>query len=182
MRRTLTTIAALCAALCAAPASAGDPPRSYFLFGVASSSFDAEAPAGCTLNPGDDGATGGALGVGYAFGAHLGLEFGFVNMGSLDASATCAGPTVITITVPDSGLQLSGIARLPLGAQGEASGFALFGRAGAFSWSKDAQSGTEAVLGAGAEWRWSAHQALRLELTDYGDGPQTVQLTLRWDY
>lgn len=171
----------LATVLLAAPALAA-PPQSYFTFGAARGGYDATAPAGCTLTSANDAATGGSLGVGYAFGEHLALEFGFINLGTLDATAACPGPTTVVITAPDSGLQLSGVLRLPFGDAGDTRGAALFGRLGGFSWSENAQSGVEPIIGLGLEWRFDFNTALRVEYDDLGDGLDTVQLTLRWDY
>lgn len=165
----------------AAPAFAA-PPQSYFTFGAARSGYEATAPAGCTLVSTNDASTGGALGVGYAFSEHLALEFGFQSLGTLDATASCPGPTTVVVTAPDSGLQLSGVLSLPLGDAGESGGFTLFGRLGGFSWSENAQSGTETIVGAGLQWRMSFNSALRLEYDDLGDGLDAVLLSLRWDY
>jgi len=172
---------AVAAALLAAPALAA-PPQTYFTFGAARSGYDAVAPAGCTLTNTNDAATGGSLGVGYAFSEHLALEFGYMNLGTLDATAACPGPTTVLVTAPDKGLQLSGLLSLPLGAAGDGRGATLYGRLGGFSWSKNAQSGVEPIIGAGVEWRFSFNTALRLEYDDLGDGLDAVQLTLRWDY
>jgi len=181
MRTPFAALAFALGALLLAP-TAQAAVKSYFLFGAAHSGYDAVAPAGCTLSSSSDGAAGGALGVGYAFSDHLALEFGFINLGSLDATATCPGPSTIVITAPDSGLQVSGIARLPLGAQSDDRGWAAFGRLGSFSWSENAQNGTETIIGLGFEWRLRFNTALRLEYDDFGDGLDAVQLTLRWDY
>jgi Outer membrane protein beta-barrel domain len=176
--RTLLTVAAM---LLAAPALAA-PPQSYFTFGAARGGFEAEAPAGCTITATNDAATGGSLGVGYSFSEHLALEFGFINLGTLDATATCPGPTTVVITAPDSGLQLSGVLSLPLGDAGDARGATLFGRLGGFSWSENAQSGVEPIVGVGFEWRFDFNTAVRVEYDDFGDGLDAIQLTLRWDY
>jgi hypothetical protein len=172
---------ALTVTMLAAPALAA-PPQSYFTFGAAMSGYEAVAPAGCTLTSTNDSATGGSLGVGYAFSDHLALEFGFINLGSLDAVAACPGPTTVVVTAPGNGLQLSGVLRLPFGDAGDERGWAAYGRLGGFSWSEDAQSGLEPIIGVGLEWRVSFNTALRVEYDDLGDGLDTVQLTLRWDY
>lgn len=178
---SIRALLALAAAAVAAPTLAV-PPQSYFTFGAARSGFDAVAPAGCTLTSTNDAATGGSLGVGYAFSEHLALEFGFINLGTLDALASCPGPSTAVITAPDSGLQLSGVVSLPLGDAGDQRGATLFGRLGGFSWSENAQSGVEPIVGVGLQWRFSFNTALRIEYDDFGDGLDAIQLTLRWDY
>jgi hypothetical protein len=171
---------ACAAAMLALPAFAA-PPQSYFTFGAAHGAFETVAPPGCTLNSTEASATGGTLGVGYAFSEHLAIEFGFQSLGTLDLDGLC-GITPITVTAPDRGLQLSGVISLPLGERGDARGFAAYGRLGAFSWSEDADSGVEPIVGVGLEWRFDFNTALRLEYDDMGDGLDAVQLTLRWDY
>ena len=178
---TFRTLLTLAATLAAGPALAA-PPQSYFTFGATQSGYDAVAPAGCSLTSVNDSATGGSLGVGYAFNDHLALEFGYINLGTLDALASCSGPSTFVITAPDSGLQLSGILSLPRGDAGDARGATLFGRLGGFSWSENAQSGVEPIVGLGLQWRFSFNTALRVEYDDFGDGLDAVQLTLRWDY
>jgi len=169
------------AALLALPALAA-PPQPYFTFGAASSGFDAVAPAGCTLASVEDSATGGTLGVGYAFSEHLAIEFGFLGLGTLGATASCPGPTTVVVTAPDRGLEVSGVLSLPFGDAGDQRGFAAFGRLGAFSWSEDGQNGAEPIIGLGLQWRFDFNTALRVEYDDLGDGFDAIQLTLRWDY
>jgi hypothetical protein len=103
-------------------------------------------------------------------------------LGTLDATASCPGPTTVVVTAPDSGLQLSGILRVPFGDAGDTRGAALYGRLGAFSWSENAQSGVEPMFGAGFEWRFDFNTAVRIEYTDFGDDLDAVQLVFRWDY
>jgi hypothetical protein len=167
--------------LCAAPAFAA-PPKSYFTVGAAASCYDVTVPLGCTLIDSNDSSMGGSLGVGFAFDAHLAVEFGFISLGTLDATASCPGPTTVTLTAPDSGLQLSGILSVPLFDANETRGATLYGRLGGFSWSEDAQSGVEPMVGAGLEWRFSFNTAMRLEYDSFGDGLDAIQLVLRWDY
>lgn len=176
------TLLALSATVLAAPALAAQP-QSYFTFGAANGGFESVAPPGCTLNSTSSSATGGSLGVGYAFGEHLALEFGFMSMGTLDLEGVCGiAATPVTVTAPDRGIQLSGVLRLPFGQSGDERGWAAFGRLGAFNWNEDADSGVEPIVGLGLEWRFDFNTALRVEYDDMGDGLDAVQLTLRWDY
>ena len=161
---------ALSAALLAASASAEEI---YFTTGFAHGSFDATAPAGCTLNATSASATGGSLGVGYRFSDPLAIEFGYLTLGSLDINGLC-GVTPFTLTGPDSGLIASGVGRLTL-----SHGWALLGRAGFYSWSAAAQSGTEAVLGVGAEYEWTRGWAARLEYSTLGADLTAIALTVR---
>ena len=163
-------------------AALAEPPKSYFTFGAAASGYDVEVPPACTLVSSEDSSMGGSLGVGYAFDRHLAVEFGFISLGTLDAIASCPGPTTVTLTAPDSGLQLSGILSVPLFDANETRGAVLYGRLGAFSWSENAQSGVEPLFGAGLEWRFSFNTAMRLEYDSFGDGLDAIQLVLRWDY
>ena len=181
MRLTITRALLILGASMFAGPMAAEPPRSYFTFGAAHGGFETDAPPGCTLNSTSTNATGGTLGVGYGFGKNLAIEFGFVNLGTLDLQGVC-GITQITVTAPDKGLQLSGVLSVPLGDAGDQRGFALYGRLGGFSWSEDADSGLEPVVGLGLEWRFDFNTALRIEYDDMGDGLDALQLSLRWDY
>jgi opacity protein-like surface antigen len=181
MRTSKALPCALLAALLAAPAFAAEP-KTYFTFGAAASGYDVEVPPGCTLVDSNDSSMGGSLGVGYAFDTHLAVEFGFISLGTLDAIANCPGPITVTLTAPDSGLQVSGILNVPLFDANETRGATLYGRLGAFSWSENAQSGVEPIVGAGLEWRFNAHTTMRVEYDSFGDGLDAVQLLLRWDY
>jgi hypothetical protein len=176
-----TRILLFLAAMLALPVNAADS-KTYFTFGAAASGYDVEVPLGCTLASSNDSAMGGSLGVGYAFDTHLAVEFGYISLGTLDATADCPGPTTVTLTAPDSGLQISGLLNVPLFDANETRGATLFGRLGAFSWSENAQSGVEPMVGAGLEWRFSTRTAMRVEYDSFGDGLDALQVVLRWDF
>ena len=151
--------------------------ETYFTLGLTNSALDGRPPAGCTLQDASASGTGGSFGVGYGFGEVLAVEFGYLNLGSLDLTATCPGPTTVKVVEPDSGLTLSGAARWRFARQ-----WSVYGRAGAFSWSKSAQSGTETLLGVGGDWAFDERYGLRLEYDDFGNGLTATTLTLRWNY
>lgn len=156
-------------------ASAND---TYLTLSAASGSFETAAPAGCTLNETSASGFGGGLGVGYRFNDPFAIEFGYQTLGSLDLDGTCGiAATPFTVVAPDSGLVAAGVGRLRFGQ-----GFALLGRAGLYSWSSSGDSGTETVLGVGAEYEWRKGFAARLEYTAYGDEVDSIGLTLRFGF
>lgn len=151
-------------------ASAND---TYFTVGVAGGTYEPAAPSGCVLIESSADGTGGALGVGYRFSDPFAIEFGYQSVGSLDLRANC-GLANVTVPAPSSGLAATGVGRLRFG-----SGWALLGRAGAYSWSNAGEGGTEAVIGVGAEYEWRKGMAVRLEYTTFGSDIDAVGLALR---
>jgi len=147
--------------------------ETYLTVGIAGGTFETAAPAGCTLIESSASGTGASFGVGYRFNDPFAIEFGYQTVGSLDLSATC-GVSTVPVVAPDSGLAATGVGRFRFGA-----GWALLGRAGAYSWSANGEGGTEAVLGIGAEYEWRKGFAARLEYTSFGSDIDAIGLTLR---
>jgi hypothetical protein len=145
----------------------------YFTVGIAGGTYEPAAPSGCVLIESSADGTGGALGVGYRFNDPFAIEFGYQSVGSLDLRATC-GVSTVTVSAPSSGLAATGVGRLRFG-----SGWALLGRAGAYSWSAGGDGGTEAVVGVGAEYEWRKGMAARLEYTTFGSDIDAIGITLR---
>lgn len=167
---------ALAGALALAATAAAN--ETYFTVGVANGSFEAAAPGGCTLNETSADGFGGGLGVGYRFNDPFAIEFGYQTLGSLDLDGVCGiAGTPFTLSAPDSGLVAAGVGRARLGA-----GWALLGRAGLYSWSSAGDSGTETVLGVGAEYEWRKGMAVRLEYTTFGSDIDAVGLALRFGF
>jgi len=167
--RTLACAAALLVA--SAPVAADEI---YLTLGAANGSFEADAPAGCTLDSKSSRATGATAGIGFAFDAHYAVEFGYLGLGGLDLEGSCPPVTNVTINAPDSGLQVSAVGRWAFDSR-----WAALGRLGAFSWSEAAASGTETVLGLGGEYSWQPHWAVRLEYLALGSDLDALALTLR---
>lgn len=156
----------------AAHAASGE---TYLTLTAASGSFEAAAPAGCTLNETSRDGVGAGLGFGYRFSDPWAVELGYQTLGSLDLDGVCGiAATPFTVTAPDSGLYAAGVGRLRF-----AGGWALLGRAGAYSWSGGGEGGTEALLGVGAEYQWREGFAARLEYAAYGSDMDAVALTFR---
>lgn len=152
--------------------------ETYFTLGVASGSFEATAPAGCTLFETSASGFGASLGVGYRFNDPFAIEFGYQTLGSLDLDGTCGiATTPFTVVAPDSGLVAAGVGRVRFGQ-----GWALLGRVGIYSWSGAGDSGTETVLGAGAEYEWRKGFATRLEYVAYGDAVDSISLSLLFGF
>lgn len=173
--RPFALASALLATAAAIAAPAGE---TYLIVTAASGSFEAAAPAGCTLNETSADGFGGGLGVGYRFNEPFAVEFGYQSLGSLDLAGVCGiAATPITVVAPDSGLAASGVGRLRFGE-----GWALLGRVGAYSWSGGGDGGTEALLGVGAEYEWRKGFAARLEYAAYGSDMDAIALSLRFGF
>lgn len=167
--RTLVCASALLTVCASAAAD-----EMYLTLGVANGGFEASAPVGCTLDASSSRATGGTAGVGYAFDDRFAVEFGYLGLGGLDLDGSCPPATPITVSAPDSGLQVSGVGRWAFDPH-----WAVLGRLGAYSWSAAADSGSETLIGVGAEYNWRSHWAVRLEYLALGAELDALALTLR---
>lgn len=129
----------------------------------------------------DNSDIGYKLFVEFDFTKHIGLDIGYYVLGaqSWRVAGTYLGqPTSDKLTYKTTGLGLSLLGRLPLTDH-----FNFFGRAGAFSWHADAHefsndgraweynnTGTSAMFGAGAEFKFMKAFGLRAEWERFAVG------------
>ena len=107
---------------------------------------------------------------GYQFNQNFGLELAWVDLGKASYSGTFSGLPVTGGSVKTSGLNVSAVGTLPLGA-----GFALFGKAGIFAWEATANDttgglpfsgkddGADFSFGVGASYDLTKNFAIRAE-------------------
>lgn len=114
--------------------------------------------------------TGYKIFGGYQFNQNFGLELAYVDLGKASYSGTFLGAPVTGGTVKTSGVNISAVGTLPLN-----SGFALFGKAGLFTWESKAsditggvpfsgkEDGTNASFGLGASYNFTKNFGIRSE-------------------
>ena len=171
MRATKLFAAALllCGLVAASQASA----QGFYIGGsVGQSNFDDSnaIPDLITAGTVDGSDTGYKIFGGYQFNQHFGLELAYVDLGKASYSGNFFGVPVTGGSVKTSGFNFSAVGTLPLG-----SNFALFGKAGFFTWESKAsdttggvpfsgtENGTDLSLGIGASYNFTKNFAVRAE-------------------
>ena len=118
----------------------------------------------------DGKGTGYKIFGGYQFNQNFGAELAWVDLGKASYSGTFLGAPVTGGTVKTSGLNISVVGTLPL-----SSGFALFAKAGLFSWEAKANdttggfpfsgtdNGGDVSFGIGASYNFTKNFGVRAE-------------------
>lgn len=137
----------------------------YGGLGLGNAKFDGACNAATSC---DDKDSAWKLFGGYNFSNTLGVELGYHDLGSFTASSpTFAANGNVT------GIELSGVGRLPINQQ-----FSLFGKIGGFRWDRDVSltgvgtgsaTGTDWTWGLGASYAFTPRVAGRLEWQQFRD-------------
>jgi len=173
-------LACLALSLATAPATGAgsDSDSTYLVAGLTHGGFEGVAPPGCTLDATSASATGASLAVGYRYAGPFAVEFGYLSLGALDLHGICGiAASPVTVSAPDSGVQLALLAGFGIAPRWE-----LYGRAGLYSWSAAGRGGTEALLGVGAQRALGVRTALRLEHQRIGSDLDALNLTVHIEF
>lgn len=163
-----TAVLVLSGLVAASQASA----QGFYIGGsVGKSDFDDNNTTGLITSGTVDGKdTGFKIFGGYQFNQNFGVELAYVDLGQASYSGFFGAVPVTGGTVKTSGLNISAVGTLPLG-----SGFALFGKAGLFTWEAKANDttgglpfsatddGVDLSLGIGASYDFTKNFAIRAE-------------------
>jgi len=163
-----TAVLVLSGLVAASQASA----QGFYIGGsVGKSDFDDNNTTGLITSGTVDGKdTGIKIFGGYQFNQNFGVELAYVDLGKASYSGFFGAAPVTGGTVKTSGLNISAVGTLPLG-----SGFALFGKAGLFTWEAKANDttgglpfsatddGVDLSLGIGASYDFTKNFAIRAE-------------------
>ena len=138
-------------------------------YGMTSVDVDTSALPGVSI---DDSDSGFKIYGGFQFNKYLGAEVGYVDFGKFPVTAGSTGELSV------SAVTVAAVGTLPLNEN-----FALFGKAGLWSWSSDSSlpgttgtDGNDVFIGAGLRYNFNRNWGLTLEVERY-DSDDSITMT-----
>ena len=171
--RATTTIMALVLAMAAWAAPSQAPAQGWYVGGGVgrSDADDSNAVPDLITSGSVDGTdTGFKIFGGYQFNPYFGLELSWVDLGTAKYSGSFAGLPVMGGSVKTQGFNFSAVGTYPFG-----SGFAVFGKVGAFAWESkqndvtagtpfsNKESGGDVSFGVGVSYDFTRNIGIRAE-------------------